>query len=106
MGKFIVKLFDQYYEWSTVVDAPVTFGMSLNELRFYIFKKYGNDGLNQLPQRLLRVEEKGTSARDRDLESLIRSNRAGKDEKHLSRFQIYDVYKNYDSYRMYFVEKR
>jgi hypothetical protein len=39
MGRFICKFEDKddvyYLEWSTVVDAPVTFGMSLEEFKEY-----------------------------------------------------------------------
>ena len=40
MGRFIIKLSgegrDFYLEWSTVVDVPITSGMSLKEFKKYL----------------------------------------------------------------------
>ena len=66
MGRFIVKLMDgakpYYLEWSTVIDAPVTYGMSLREFREYYRARYGSSGMEALEKRMERVHEKGTSA--------------------------------------------
>lgn len=35
MAKVIVKLHDYYFEFSSVVDAPTTFGMSRNDITAY-----------------------------------------------------------------------
>jgi RNase P/RNase MRP subunit POP5 len=92
MGRYIIKIRDQYLEWSTIVDAPVTYGMTLQELREYIKEEYGNEGLEELPQRLERVEKTGTSAHGGDLEGTLLCNRAGLDETELTEDEIYDVY--------------
>ena len=64
MGKFIIKIKDQYLEWLTGTDAPTTYGMTFDELQKYIKEEYGNEGLRILFERLKRVETKGTSAFD------------------------------------------
>ena len=93
MGKFIIKIKDRYFEWSTIVDAPVTYGMTLDELKEYIKEEYGNEGLSGLPQRLERVEKYGTSSHYHEsVKQLCSSNRAGENEKHISLKQIYKQY--------------
>lgn len=57
MGRYILKIKDHYLEWSTVVDAPVTFGMLLPEFKEYYRDEYGRDGYRELKHRLERVEE-------------------------------------------------
>lgn len=96
MGKAIVKIKDKYFEWSTVVDAPITYGMSKSQLEEYIKNEYGRQGLGALPERLKRVEEKGHSFRGgygmMTLDELLACNRAGEKEEELTAEQIYDKY--------------
>lgn len=93
MGRFIVKLREHYLEWSTIVDAPITYGMTLDELKEYIRDEYGNEGMEQLPARLERLEAKGTSAlHEQSAESAIWLNRAGPDESTLTMMGIYRHY--------------
>ena len=93
MGRFIVKLRDRYFEWSTSVDAPVTYGMTADELREHIRDEYGNQGLRELPERLARVERTGCSAHDgRTAASVIRFNRAGDGETTLTEAQLWAAY--------------
>ncbi len=93
MPRYIVKLQDYYLEWSTVVDAPVTYGMTLEEFKEYYQQEYGADGMRNLLDRLLRVEAKGTSSQlDDSVESVVSCNRAGKDETSLTVEQIIDFY--------------
>ena len=93
MGKYIIKLGDYYLEWSTVVDAPVTYGMTLDEFKGYYEWEYGQQGMYTLPGRLERVEEKGTSCYDdSDVDATIIGNRAGPDETELTKDEIYRAY--------------
>jgi len=93
MPKFIVKLEGYYFEYSTIVDAPVTFGMSLDEFKEYYQVEYGRQGMNGLPERLERVEAKGSSAIDReDATDTLSGNRAGPNESELTVEQIYQAY--------------
>jgi len=93
MGKFIVKLGEHYLEWSTVVDAPVTFGMSLAEFKEYYRWENGERGMKELVARLERVEKKGTSSfTDVDAEDTISINRAGPNETELTRHEIHQAY--------------
>jgi hypothetical protein len=78
MGRCIVKLGSKYVEWSSVSDAPVTYGMTLEELKDHVRFRYGQEGVDELPERLARVEEYGTSSFPPDkVEDLVLFNRAG-----------------------------
>jgi len=99
MAKHIIKLNDKkhdrdyYLEWSTVVDAPVTNGMSKKEFEQYYQEEYGNSSIGELHERMKRVEEKGTSSQVyKSVESLILCNRAGYDETELTCEQLVEKY--------------
>jgi hypothetical protein len=94
MGNLIAKLGpDCYVEWSTVVDAPISSTMTLEQLREYIREEYGQAGLERLPARLERVERTGTSGLDGGtLAGYLACNRAGADESCLSREEIIRLY--------------
>ncbi len=93
MPHCIIKLKDKYLEWSTIVDAPVTYGLDLDELSAYVKDRYGSEGLDELPARLKRVEEQGTSFHTRcPVAELIKNNRAGEGETCISADAIYHRY--------------
>ena len=97
MATFIVKMDGShgpfYLEWSSVVDAPVTYGMTLDEFKDYYRHEYGERGMEKLPERLARVEAIGTSAIGYNtLDDLIGFNRAGKGESILSKDELYRQY--------------
>jgi len=94
MPRYIVKLHDHYFEWSTIVDAPVTFGMTLDEFTEYYEAEYGHDGMRDLPERLARVEEYGTSGLCGQTPNDLISgyNRAGPDECYLTLNEVYLAY--------------
>lgn len=97
MPRYIVKLSDKnndyYLEWSSVVDAPVTYGMSLTEFKKYYNKEYGRNGMKNLGERLQRVKSNGTSCELGDnINDFISTNRAGDREKRLSKKEIINKY--------------
>lgn len=93
MGQFIVKLEGQYLIWSTVVDAPITRGLTLEELREYTVEEAKEEALRSLEERLMRVEEKGTSSRmHSSAEGTITFNNAGVGNTELSVEQIVEFY--------------
>jgi hypothetical protein len=86
---FSNKLDGLYFEWSTIVDAPVSAAMTLDEFKEYYGLRHGQDGLLDLPQRLERVEATGTSEHGCDsAEESIWLNRAGLNETWLNREQL------------------
>jgi len=90
MPKYICKLDGMYFDWSTVVDAPVTYGMTLAEFKRYYRERYGSHDMDAdddagFKARMKRVEAKGTSTHCYDsVEELVKFNRAGPDERCLS----------------------
>lgn len=99
MGRFIVKLTGSdetayFLEWSTIVDAPVTCGMSLNEFKDYYLKEHGRINFDGLQYRLQRVEAHGTSSMDTNEtpHSIMAGNRAGPNETSLSDEEIFTAY--------------
>ena len=97
MGKFIVKLpcdgTDYYLEWSTVVDAPTTYGMTLEEFKAYYLGEYGRANMGDLTERLERCDDNGVSSRiHKSRAEVISCNRAGENETELTLEQIIDKY--------------
>ena len=82
--RFIIKIEGWYLGWSTVSDSYSTPAMTLDELRTYYAEEFGRRGAEVLPDRLARVEETGTSARDgTTLRDMVYLNRAGDDEANI-----------------------
>lgn len=74
----------RYLEWSTVVDAPVTYGLTREEIQAHIKEEYGQQGLRDLRARLERADAKGTSSWvDRSLKEAIAGNHAGENGEEL-----------------------
>lgn len=93
MGRYIIKLNEYYLEWSTIVDAPVTFGMKRADFEAYYREMYGTEGSRDLPGRLERADKKGTSAHDHESAAdVISGNRAGPNESKLTQDEIYRAY--------------
>ena len=85
---------DYYLEWSSVVDAPVTYGMTLDEFKSYYRAEYGNQGMERLEERMKRVEETGTSDRlsRKPVKEWVKFNRAGDKETQITYDKIVDKY--------------
>jgi hypothetical protein len=93
MGHCIVKLAGKYLDWSSVVDAPVSYGMTLEEYRAFYLEEYGKQGMKDLDARLKRVEKIGTSSQlGHTPEELVSCNRAGPNEKPLTMKEIIEFY--------------
>jgi hypothetical protein len=100
MARYILKIHDDkldkdfYLDWSSVVDAPITRGMSLEEFNEYLVERYGWDNTPEdLERRMKRVEATGTSAFGyENTDSFFKYNRAGDNEKTLNKEQILEKY--------------
>lgn len=96
MPRYIVKLKDLYFEYSTIVDAPVSYGLSLDEFKEYYAWEHGQDGMIGLQRRLDRVEKFGSSsAFGESAEEVLEGNRAGPNETELTIDEIYEQITNY-----------
>lgn len=88
MGRFLMRLEDArgpvYFEWSTIVDAPVSHGLnSEDDLRCYLSPK------DATQDRFDRLREKGTSSLVHDsAEEVIAFNRAGPNESCATKEEI------------------
>lgn len=93
MGEFIVKVADHYLLWSTIVDAPVSWGLTREEFERFYARQYGEQGMARLPERMARVDRKGTSAFNvESADDTMWLNRAGPDEIALSKAEIIEWY--------------
>ncbi|MHA2167899.1 MAG: hypothetical protein ACXAAT_18785 [Candidatus Hodarchaeales archaeon] len=98
MSRHIIKIKDLYFEWSTIADSPMSFGMTEEVLIEYIKEEYGQRGLNLLKEKLERVDMNGHSAvfmppnTCNSVEEFISGNRAGGDEEELTAEEIYNAY--------------
>ena len=93
MGTCIMKLDGRYLEWSTIVDAPVTELMTLEEFETHYRYQYGQEGMDGLPRRMKRVEDRGNSFfGGMTNDDIIRHNRAGEGETKLTREEIIEQY--------------
>ena len=98
MPRYIIKIHDDkfnrdyYLEWSTVVDAPVSYGFSLDHFTEYYLQKYGQKESPDLSNRMIRVEKNGISAYDENLDDLFEWNRAGDKETTLDKEGILNKY--------------
>src|SRR5689334_10516600 len=89
MPTFICKLDGMYFEWSTIVDAPTTYGMTLSAFKRYYRDEYGRSGYADLARRLERVKEIGTSSlMHKSVEDVVAYNRAGPKETSLTLDEI------------------
>jgi hypothetical protein len=91
MSRYIIKHAmpdgeERYLVWSTIVDAPVTFGVTLEELRSYWQDEYGRLSLADFDRRFTCGGDPET------LEYVQPTNRAGVGETRLSIEQIVDYY--------------
>ena len=94
MGHFIIKIKDRYFDWSTIVDAPITNSMTRKEFEAYHREEYGRRYHRENFQiRMKRVEETGTSVIGQDLEQVLMLNRAGELEDELTAEEIYEHYR-------------
>jgi hypothetical protein len=93
MCDYLVKLTQGkhawYLVWCSIVDSPITYGMPLEEFKKFYKVKYGRKSFKEdFPDRMARVEEKGTSALYLTLKELLAANRAGKNDQHLTKREI------------------
>lgn len=94
MGRFVCHHEGYFFEWSTVVDAPVTYGVDLEQFTDYYRSRYGElDFEHEWPKRLERALATGCSSRiDRDLRSMVSFNHAGFEGTCLTFEQIIQIY--------------
>lgn len=94
MAKTIIKIKDRFCEYSTIVDAPVTYLLTREQFVAYYKEEYGDHGFEELASRMARVDAKGTSSHLEDsMEETIALNRAGPKGETLTADEIYEKFK-------------
>lgn len=85
---------EMFLEYSTVVDAPVTYGMDEQAFRDHYLAEYGRSSMAELEERLARCRRNGGSSvyDPTTFEEAISCNRAGKDETELTADQFVNHY--------------
>lgn len=97
MPRYILKAEGKYFEWSTIVDAPVSGPMTLDAFKEYYKDRYGSVGLEDLAGRLVRVESTGSSSKEGNtFEDIVECNRFGQDETNMSIEDIRAWIKEFD----------
>ena len=86
MGQLIIHHLNAYNFYTTIADGAVfEDALTLEQVKDYIEEQYGQQGLRNLPDRLQRAKEKGTSSLiDESISDTLRCNRAGENEEHLT----------------------
>ena len=98
MGRSILKVRsekgnDFYLIWSSVVDAPTYYGMSLKGLKKHYRDAHGYLNYKDILNSLERVNQKGVSCRmHSSVEDFVEHNRAGDKEECLSLGEIIEKY--------------
>lgn len=96
MPRYLIRLEcpeERFLEWSTIVDAPITYGMDEQELRKWLAFEYGEEGRRTADSRIARCRKKGTSSYILpDLDSAVFPNRAGPDESEATLQEIIQTY--------------
>lgn len=89
MPRYTVKLTNEkeneeyYLEWSSVVDAPITKGMTRNEFIEWFKTEYGE----QYVQEWLNNENNFA-----DIENFLKYNSAGENDEELTKEEIFELY--------------
>jgi hypothetical protein len=98
MPRYIVKLDEFYFEWSTIVDAPVTYGVDRETFIKGYREAYPHEPPGMLDERMRRVDAFGSSRFDATAaDILIAGNRAGPDGKCITKEEIIKLYKDPDA---------
>lgn len=96
MPRYIIKLtkkkIDYYLEYSTVVNSPITHGMTFEEFEKYYYQQYGLNSKQEFIARMQRAKETGTSAFLDSLSYLISVNKCGENGKRLSKKEFIKKY--------------
>ena len=93
MGVSICHHQGHWFAYSSIVDAPITYGLTADELREWWRDEYGRRDMAHLETRMERALEYGTDhIRREDLADLIRMNRAGFKGTNLTLDQMIQIY--------------
>lgn len=97
MGRCIAKLNDLYFQWSSVVDAPKTYGLTRDELKQYFIEEAAERAGNDFDEMADKAEANQTSWSNYTIANLVEGNRIGEwgDNPNVTtEAELYDYLKN------------
>ena len=92
MGHAIIELDGAYLVWSSVVDAPITYGLTEYQLLCWLDEQHGANGRLWWDRVKARVEMTGSSETAYTVEQILSNNRAGPGEIELTKQEIIEAY--------------
>lgn len=99
MPRFNMRIKDKYFCWSTIVDAPITHGMTVEEYRKWYIFEYGNIAYDEQKfNNMISALDKNASVygngivESETIEDAILCNRAGENEAWITADEIYERY--------------
>lgn len=101
MARIILKIKDDktnkeyYLEWSTIIEAPVTYGLSLAGFKEYYKDEYGKVGLKVLEEEMERINRTGTNSKYNTAEYYFENNQAGRHGACIDKEEILNRYCRY-----------
>ncbi len=95
MPRYVLKIKGKketrYMIWSTIVDAPILYDMTREDVVKWWKREYGWSGQYGFDHMMKQVEETGSSINESPRE-IIKCNRAGKNERSMSYENIIACY--------------
>ena len=88
MSRATIRIGDYYLGYSTVQDAPVEYGLKLEDYRKWYAVEYGRAGISSFNMDVV-LADRGGERRARDI---LSCNRSGKNSRKLSFDNIYRAY--------------
>lgn len=96
MGKAIIKIKDKLFLWSTIVDAPVTYGLTPEEMEEVFIEDAVEKAKQDFKSSMKSVDQKGHAFNPfpgkNTVKDIVSLNRAGPDETRLTMEEIYEAY--------------
>lgn len=92
MPTYLCHADGKWFAWSTIVDAPTTYGGTIEDLAEYIAWKFPDMRLSSFVERTATARERGTDAPNQTLAELVSWNRAGHGETCLTLEEIKHIY--------------
>lgn len=95
MPRYILKLQGKkktsYMVYSTIVDAPIVYDMTADEVREWWQNEYGKEGMRVFDAKMALVEKTGSSIGEAP-KAVLSGNRAGNREGHMKFADIIATY--------------
>lgn len=92
MLSIFIRIKDYYFVWDEKFKHPISHGMKKNELLEWLQVEERQDAIDSFDNRIKRADETGSSSAYQNIDSLIKENKAGKNNESLTKEQIFEEY--------------